>query len=414
MEELRLRATELAIDADLAAGRHTEVIAELDGLIAEHPLRERLHAQCMLALYRSGRQAEALEAYRAARTALVDQIGVEPGGELRRLHEQILAQDPALDLPAESAPAVVAPPPVPAEPRAAPAASASRAGARPLLITAAVLVLAGVVAFGVVRVLEPDGLDAIDEDAVGLIQRDSGRITAQYTVGHGPQAVTSGAGSVWVANQLDGTVSRIDHNDGQVVTIDVGGEPTGVAFGAGSLWVADGQGRTVAQIAPQTNKVAAADRRRQRRARRRRRVRRGLGRVGGRRHRGADRRAQRQGRPSDRRAGTAVRARRRRRLDLGRQRDGCARRRGSTLARERRSRASTSVTRRARSRLVRARCGWRTAATGRSPGSTPGARWPRPCAWGGSRARSRSIAVVSGWAMRVPGRWSGSTAAADT
>ena len=100
LEDLRLRATEMAVEADLAAGRHAELTGELDRLVGEHPLRERLHGQRMLALYRAGRQSEALEAYRQARSALVEQIGVEPGAELRRLHEQILTQDPALDLPA--------------------------------------------------------------------------------------------------------------------------------------------------------------------------------------------------------------------------------------------------------------------------------------------------------------------------
>ncbi len=100
LEELHMRALELAIDAELAAGRHDEVIARLEALIAEEPLRERLHAQRMLALYRAGRQSEALEAYRQAHRTLAEQIGVEPGPELRRLQEQILAQDPALDAPA--------------------------------------------------------------------------------------------------------------------------------------------------------------------------------------------------------------------------------------------------------------------------------------------------------------------------
>ena len=76
-----------------------EVVGELDALVAQEPLRERFHAQRMLALYRCGRQADALEAYRRARAALVDAIGVEPGPELRRLHEAILRQDPALGLP---------------------------------------------------------------------------------------------------------------------------------------------------------------------------------------------------------------------------------------------------------------------------------------------------------------------------
>jgi WD40 repeat protein/DNA-binding SARP family transcriptional activator len=108
LDELHVAAVELAIEGDLAAGRHREVAAELDALVAEHPLRERLHAQRMLALYRSGRQAEALDAYRWARHVLVEEIGVEPGPELRRLHEAILRQDPELDPAAAEA---VEPPP---------------------------------------------------------------------------------------------------------------------------------------------------------------------------------------------------------------------------------------------------------------------------------------------------------------
>ncbi|MEO8687230.1 MAG: BTAD domain-containing putative transcriptional regulator [Solirubrobacteraceae bacterium] len=98
LEELRVVAAELAIDADLAAGRHQEVAAEIDALVGEHSLRERLHAQRMLALYRCGRQAEALEAYRHARRTLVEEVGLEPGPELRRLHKAILRQDPSLDV----------------------------------------------------------------------------------------------------------------------------------------------------------------------------------------------------------------------------------------------------------------------------------------------------------------------------
>jgi WD40 repeat protein/DNA-binding SARP family transcriptional activator len=99
LEELRLAALELAIDGDLAAGRHREVIGELEALVAEEPLREHLHAQRMLALYRCGRQGDALDAYGRARAALVEAIGVEPGTELRRLQEAVLRQDPSLELP---------------------------------------------------------------------------------------------------------------------------------------------------------------------------------------------------------------------------------------------------------------------------------------------------------------------------
>src|SRR3954454_19106192 len=111
LEELRLRATELAIEAELATGRHRELIGELEALVGAHPLSERLHAQRMLALYRSGRQAEALAAYRHARRMLMEEIGVEPGPELRRLHDAILRQDAAaLDLPAAAAPPPTAAP----------------------------------------------------------------------------------------------------------------------------------------------------------------------------------------------------------------------------------------------------------------------------------------------------------------
>jgi DNA-binding SARP family transcriptional activator len=100
LEDLHLVAVEDRIDAELTLGRHRRLVAELEALAAEHPLRERLHAQLMLALYRSERQADALETYRRARSALVEQIGVEPGPELRNLHEAILRQDPALEAPA--------------------------------------------------------------------------------------------------------------------------------------------------------------------------------------------------------------------------------------------------------------------------------------------------------------------------
>ena len=99
LDELRLAAVERAIDADLADGGHRELVGELELLVAEHPLSERLHGQLMLALYRSGRQAEALEVFRRARRALVEEIGVEPGPELRRLHEAILRHDIALAAP---------------------------------------------------------------------------------------------------------------------------------------------------------------------------------------------------------------------------------------------------------------------------------------------------------------------------
>jgi predicted ATPase/DNA-binding SARP family transcriptional activator len=122
IEGARLDALEQRIEHDLALGRHGDVVAELEALAAEHPYRERFHAQLMLALYRAGRQADALEAFRRARHALVEDLGLDPSPELKRLEAAVLAQDPSLEVDAPAAPApvaapIVAPPlPVPATP----------------------------------------------------------------------------------------------------------------------------------------------------------------------------------------------------------------------------------------------------------------------------------------------------------
>ena len=97
LEEIRLATLEQRIDADLAVGAHVRLVAELDELVAEHPLRERLRGQLMVALYRSGRQAEALDVYRRGRRTLVEELGMEPGPALRELERAILAQEPSLD-----------------------------------------------------------------------------------------------------------------------------------------------------------------------------------------------------------------------------------------------------------------------------------------------------------------------------
>jgi len=104
LEDRRIAAREDLIDAELQLGRHSQIAGELEALVAEHPLRERLRAQFMLALYRSGRQAEALDAYRDAREALVDQLGIDPSAELQQLEHAILRHDRELDLPTRVVP----------------------------------------------------------------------------------------------------------------------------------------------------------------------------------------------------------------------------------------------------------------------------------------------------------------------
>jgi DNA-binding SARP family transcriptional activator len=153
LEELRLAALELRMDAELALGRHGRLAGELRALVAEHPLRERLHGQLMLALYRDGRQSEALEAYREVRRRLVDEIGLEPGPALRGLERRILAQDPELD----------------------PAPSAARARPAP---PRAVVVQAGAEAAAVCALVEPLATQEGTELIVTAMPRDASGLDA--------------------------------------------------------------------------------------------------------------------------------------------------------------------------------------------------------------------------------------------
>ncbi len=111
LQQLRLDALEERVEADLALGRHTALVPEIESLVATNPFRERLHGQLMLSLYRSGRQADALDAYRRARTQLADELGLAPGPALRRLEQEVLEHASALDAPAQPAQTSADPPP---------------------------------------------------------------------------------------------------------------------------------------------------------------------------------------------------------------------------------------------------------------------------------------------------------------
>jgi class 3 adenylate cyclase/DNA-binding SARP family transcriptional activator len=117
LEELRLSAIERRIEADLTLGRHADLIGELESLISEYPFRERLRGQLMLALYRSGRQADALEAYRATRRQLMDELGLEASQSLQSLEQAILQHDPSLAPPPMASSAAAAAPPLWETPR---------------------------------------------------------------------------------------------------------------------------------------------------------------------------------------------------------------------------------------------------------------------------------------------------------
>lgn len=180
LEELRVAALELLIEGKLALGGHTEVIGQLEALIGEYPFRERLRAQLMLALYRSDRQADALQAYQNARRKLVGELGIEPGERLRELERAVLAQDPALALPVrKAAPVAEAPPPVEvaAEEPASVLPAGEPAGARRLVS----IVFADLVgSTGLGERLDPESmhalLDRYTEVCGAVIERHGGTV----------------------------------------------------------------------------------------------------------------------------------------------------------------------------------------------------------------------------------------------
>ena len=309
LEELRLAAWEGRIEADLALGRHNALTAELEQLVADHPLRERLHGQLMLALYHCGRQADALAAYRRVRDLLAGELGIDPGEPLRRLHASVLAHDPALDWDGGR----------PAQPEGHPADTGAarprprgarrtagryqpgwvrRPGRRLLVVSSALAVAAAVSLIAVARPWAggPAGLPG---NSVGLIDSAGGRVGAavavgspdglaygdgsvwavngtggtvsridpathavvqQIPVGVNPAAVTVADGDVWVTNSGDGTVSRINAAAGAVVqTIPVGNVPDAIASGPSGIWVADQGDATVDRIDPATGDVTMPD-----------------------------------------------------------------------------------------------------------------------------------------------------------
>ncbi len=240
LDEERLQALELRIEADLALGRHATVVAELEQLTSKQPLREHLLALLMLALYRSGRQADALATYRTGRRRLLE-YGIEPSSELRLLEQQILRQDPSLARPPTSRMRTV---------------RASRR-ARASLVGVAALVAAGV-AGGLVFGLggSSAGRRLADANTAVLVDAD-GKIATEIPVGDTPAHATIGGGFLWTSNERDGTVSRVDRAERSVETIPVGRDPEALAFADGLLWVAlSGEGRVVG-IDPRAGKIVA-------------------------------------------------------------------------------------------------------------------------------------------------------------
>jgi streptogramin lyase len=224
LEGLRIAAVEERVDAELALGRHATLVPELEAFVRANPLRERLWAQLMLALYRSGRQAAALDAYQQARRELLEQVGLEPGPDLRRLEKAILTHDPSL-APAQSA---------------IPVTRRVRVTRRRLLTASAALaavVIAGVAVL-VTRGSSSAALAAISHDSIGIVDPQRNALIGEIRLQTRPAAIAFGAGSLWVATYDRHTLLRIDPRTREVRdAIGLGSQPTAIAVGDGYVWV---------------------------------------------------------------------------------------------------------------------------------------------------------------------------------
>lgn len=235
---LRLDAIELRNDAALAAGQHLELVQELDRVVAAEPLRERLRAQLMLALYRSGRQSEALAAYRDARSFFASELGIEPGSELRTLERRILAHDPSLELPV----AASSEPPSPQ-----PGRSRRRLGMIVALTAAAVAVTA------TVALMEAGGSErSLTPGSTNVIDGSSGRVVAN-DFGHAAGPVAIGPRNVWVAEANPSRVIELDRATRRVLHVVRTSGPTyAIAAIGDTAFAAPGYSGTIAAIGSQS------------------------------------------------------------------------------------------------------------------------------------------------------------------
>ena len=223
LDDERLAALETRIDADLARGQHAELVGELTALVRANPLREGLRGQLMLALYRSGRQSEALDAYADARQTLVSELGLEPGPELQALQQAILTHDESLRAPETPA----------------------RRRRRRWIALAATAICSAVIAAALAALAigdddAPSSAAAVGEGGVVGIDAQSGEIVRRIPAGRTPSALAYGEGALWLVDADGRTVLRIVPSSRVVETLATGATPTDIAVGAGSVWVANG------------------------------------------------------------------------------------------------------------------------------------------------------------------------------
>jgi len=239
LDALRLGAVEDRIDADLGTGRAAELVPELERLVSAHPVRERVRGQLMLALYRSGRQAEALDVYRDGRAALQDELGLEPGAALRDLEQAILTQDPALGPP-------------PKLPR--PASARRRRKIAIGALVAAVLVGAAAALAAILARSDPP--PAVAPHSLVKIDPASNEIVDVIPVGRDPGQVRVVGKYVFVSSEADQTLTRIAADTGEVTTSGASGADGGLAAaGDRFVWATSLSQARVSRVAADSMQV---------------------------------------------------------------------------------------------------------------------------------------------------------------
>jgi YVTN family beta-propeller protein len=232
LEQLRLAALEDRVDADLALGRHADVAPELRALAAANPTRERLCGQLMLALYRTGQQAEALEVFRERARKLDDELGLEPSAELRRLEQAILTQDPSLG-----------PAPKPRRPSRAPGRRV-RLGVG--IVTA--LALAAVAVAVLVLARNTDAGAVVEPNSLVKIDPTTNEIVDVLRIGRDPGQVAIVGNYLFVTSQRDQTLHRVDLRSGEVAVSGAYAAGRALAGAGRFLWVVSEKRAEVVQI----------------------------------------------------------------------------------------------------------------------------------------------------------------------
>ena len=226
LEGLRLTAIEARIDADLACGRHAALVPELEALVKEHPHGEGFRRQLMIALYRSGRQGEALDVYTDTRATLDADLGIEPRAELRELQRAILRQDASLAAPAPTSRVTVL--------------RSGRRRRHTWIVAAAVAaVLALVIAAILVRPSHGTAAVHVVRNSVAVVDAKTNRVVDDVVVGDYPGPIAAGNGSIWVGNIGDSTITEI-HGDTREAEFPAGAQrPVDLAVTGHALWIAN-------------------------------------------------------------------------------------------------------------------------------------------------------------------------------